>query len=159
MVKLIPMTDAEFEDFIQLSIRGFVQDRVQAGEWRAEEAEGKMEALRDQFLPAGSATPNHFFFAVKDASSGTQVGGLWYMLEEQDEQRQFFVMDIQIYEEHRRRGYGSQAFWAMEEKAREMGAATIALHVFKHNHKARAMYEKLGYTGTETKMSKRIAMA
>jgi ribosomal protein S18 acetylase RimI-like enzyme len=65
-------------------------------------------------------------------------------------------MDIQIYSEHRRRGYGSQAFMAMEDKVREMGIASIGLHVFKHNPSARAMYEKLGYTGTDEIMSKKL---
>ena len=113
-----------------------------------------MEMLRSQFLPAGLATPNHFFFTVEEADTRARVGGLWYMVEERSGVRRFFVVDIQIYDAYRRRGYGSQAFKAMEEKAREMGITIISLHVFKHNHPARGMYEKLGYVGTDTMMSK-----
>jgi ribosomal protein S18 acetylase RimI-like enzyme len=47
-----------------------------------------------------------------------------------------------------------EAFMAIS--MREMGITTIALHVFKHNHPARAMYEKLGYVGTDTMMSKEL---
>jgi ribosomal protein S18 acetylase RimI-like enzyme len=83
------------------------------------------------------------------------------MVAEEEGKRQVFVLDIQIYEAYRRQGYGSQAFLAMEEKAKELGISTISLHVFKHNHSARAMYEKLGYlgiSGSETYMSKELAL-
>jgi GNAT superfamily N-acetyltransferase len=156
MVQLVPMTAEEFEAFMEISMRDQSQGQVQAGAWRAEEADKNIQALRSQFLPAGVATPNHFFFTIQQADTGAQVGGLWYVVEEEEGRRQFFVMDIQIDQAHRRRGYGSQAFRAMEEKAREMGITTIALHVFKHNHTARAMYEKLGYAGTDTMMSKEL---
>jgi GNAT superfamily N-acetyltransferase len=156
MVHLAPMTPEEFEEFMVISMREQAQGHVQAGAWRPEEADRNIEMLRSQVLPAGLATPNHLFFTVKEASTGASVGGLWYMLAEEEGVRQFFVLDIQIAPAHRRQGYGSQAFQAMEDKAREMGVGTIALHVFEHNHPARAMYEKLGYSGTGTMMSKQI---
>jgi RimJ/RimL family protein N-acetyltransferase len=156
MVQLVPMTAEEFEAFMEISMRDQAQGQVQAGVWRPEEANKNMQMLRSQFLPAGLATPNHFFFTVQEADTGAQVGGLWYVVEEEEGKRQCFVVDIQIDDAHRRRGYGSQAFKAMENKAREMGITTISLHVFKHNHPARAMYEKLGYAGTDTMMSKEL---
>jgi GNAT superfamily N-acetyltransferase len=156
MVRLVPMTSEEFESFMDISMRDQAQGQVQAGEWHPEEANKNIKMLRSQFLPAGLATPNHFFFTVKEPNTGANVGGLWYLFEEEEGKRQFFVVDIQIYAPYRRRGYGSQAFLAMEEKARETGVGTISLHVFRHNHPARAMYQKLGYTGTDTMMSKEI---
>jgi GNAT superfamily N-acetyltransferase len=156
MVRLVPMTSEEFEAFMVISMRDQAQGQVQAGAWHPEEASKNIERLRSQFLPAGLATPNHFFFTVKEPDTGATVGGLWYLVEEEEGKGQFFVVDIQIYAPYRRRGYGSQAFLAMEEKARETGMGTISLHVFRHNHPARAMYKKLGYTGTETMMSKEI---
>jgi GNAT superfamily N-acetyltransferase len=156
MVRLVPMSLEEFEVFMELSMQDQAEGQVQAGTWRAEEASAHMEMLRSQFLPAGMDTPGHYFFAVVDANTGETAGGLWYLVAEEEGNRQFFVMDIQIYGPYRRRGYGSQAFRAMEEKAREMGVGKISLHVFRHNHPARAMYVKLGYTGTSTKMSKQI---
>jgi GNAT superfamily N-acetyltransferase len=156
MVQLTPMTADVFEDFIKISMQDQVEGQVQAGEWRAEDAVRNIEMLRIQFLPDGLATPGHFFFDIKDPDTGAKVGGLWYIIQEEDGKRQFFVMDIQVYEGYKRRGYGSQAFLAMEKNAREMGITGIALHVFKHNTSAREMYEKLGYAGTGTMMSKEI---
>ena len=156
MIQLVPMNNDQYEAFMALSMPDQMQGHVREGRWRAEEAEANMAKLVEQFLPECLATPNHFFFAIEAEGSGTNVGGLWYMLAEEDGTRQFFVLDIQIYEGHRRHGYGTQAFRVMEGIAREMGVTTIALHLFADNHPARAMYQKLGYAGTDTAMAKDI---
>lgn len=157
MVRLVPMTEEAFQDFMVISMRDQAQGQVQAGAWRAEEADGNINALSSQFVPAGLATPGHFFLTIEDAATDAKVGGLWYLVEEEEGKRQLFVVDIQIHEAYRRHGYGSQAFEAVEETAQETGITTISLHVFRHNHPARAMYEKLGYVGTDTMMSKELA--
>ncbi len=65
--------------------------------------------------------------------------------------------DLAIFEQHRRRGYASEALRLLEEKVREQGLDTISLHVFGHNHAARELYEKSGYAVTNVNMSKKIA--
>ena len=157
MVRLVPMTEGQYEAFMRISSRDQMEGHVREGRWKAEEAEASMARLTAQFLPEGLATPNHCFYAIEEEETGVLAGGLWYMLAEGDGVRQFFVVDIQIYEAYRRHGYGTHAFLAMEDKAREMGVTTIALHLFADNHPARAMYRKLGYTGTDTSMSKQIS--
>lgn len=157
MIQLVPMNKDQYKAFMALSTPDQMQGHVREGRWRAEEAEASMAKLIEQFLPEGLATPNHFFFAIEEEGSGATAGGLWYMLAEEDGRRQFFVVDIQIYEPYRRRGYGEQAFKAMEDKAQEFGVTTIALHLFADNHPARAMYQKLGYAGTETSMAKDVS--
>jgi GNAT superfamily N-acetyltransferase len=156
MINLVPMNQGQYEALIELSERDQIEGHVRDGSWRPEEAEANMARLKAQFLPQGLATPNHYFWAVVDAVSGVEVGGLWVALAEEDGQRQFFVFEIQVYEPYRRRGYGTQTFLAMEDKAREMGVTSISLHVFADNHPARAMYRKLGYTGTDTQMVKAV---
>jgi ribosomal protein S18 acetylase RimI-like enzyme len=156
MVRLVSMTEAEFDAFMEISMRDQAQGHVQTGRWRAEEADDLIRELRDQVLPDGLATPNHFFFVIEDHDSATKVGGLWYAIADRDGIRQLYVMDIQVYEEYRRRGYGTKAFRIMEERAQKMGISLISLHVFKHNLPARAMYEKLGYVGQDEMMSKEL---
>jgi GNAT superfamily N-acetyltransferase len=156
MIQLVPMNEDQHSDFMQLSQRDQMEGHVREGRWRADEADARMAELKAQFLPQGLATPDHFFWAVMDIDSGKQVGGLWIALVEEAGQRAFFVVDIQVYEPHRRRGYGTQAFLAMEEKARQMEVSTIALHVFEDNHPARAMYHRLGYAGSGSQMAKAV---
>jgi GNAT superfamily N-acetyltransferase len=157
MIHLVPMLEDQYLAFMELSARDQMEGHIREGRWRADEAEVNMARLVAQFLPQGLATPGHLFWVIEEAGTGAQVGALWVALAQEAEARQFFVMDIQIYEPYRRLGYGTQAFQAMEEKAREMGVTSIALHVFADNHSARAMYRKLGYTGTDTEMAKAIS--
>ncbi|HSO28244.1 MAG TPA: GNAT family N-acetyltransferase, partial [Anaerolineales bacterium] len=67
-----------------------------------------------------------------------------------------FIYDFVIDEAYRRRGYGRLALLALEDKAREMGIDQIALHVFGHNHAARALYESVGYQVTNLQMAKAL---
>jgi len=39
IIKLIPMCEAEFETFMEISMRNQSQDQVKAGKWKAEEAD------------------------------------------------------------------------------------------------------------------------
>ena len=73
---------------------------------------------------------------------------------EREGSRLLFVFFVHIKEEYRRRGYASQAFLRLEDKARELGINTIMLNVFEHNTGAREMYQGLGYSGTITELSK-----
>ncbi len=154
MIKLISMTQAEYEPFMVISIKDQKEGQVLAGEWMAQEADEEMNKLMAQFLPQGLQTPNHFFWTLETTDSHEKVGGLWYTIIDQGGKKMFYVMDIQIYPQYRRQGYGEQAFLQMETQALEVGIDTIALHVFKHNVKARALYEKLGYAGEDNDMVK-----
>jgi ribosomal protein S18 acetylase RimI-like enzyme len=61
-----------------------------------------------------------------------------------------------VHERFRRRGYASRILELVEDKARELGAGKVELHVFGHNLGARALYEKLGYTATSIFMAKPV---
>ena len=156
VIQLDAMTENEFEAFMALSMRDHIEGQLKAGFWKTDEAERNMAALRSQLLPQDLRTPGHFFFSIKDQKTGRQVGWLWYMALAQEEEKQYFVIDIQIQAAYRRQGYGSQAFLAMENKARESGVGKIVLQVFDHNTTARAMYDKLGYVARGDRMEKSL---
>jgi ribosomal protein S18 acetylase RimI-like enzyme len=77
-------------------------------------------------------------------------------LNEHEGEKAIFVMDIQIDPQHRRKGYGTEAFLLLEEKAREKVINIISLHIFRDNTSAQAMYKKLGYSDPNDSMIKRI---
>ena len=147
------MTQSEFETFINISMEDHMRSQILAGNWTEENAPRNMENMRQQVLPDYLETPDHYFYSIKDEKS--IIGGLWFAIHNSIVRRSIFVIDIQIYEEFRRKGYGSQTFEFLEEKARELGVKKIRLNVFDHNKPARAMYEKLGYSGGEL-MSKKL---
>lgn len=155
MVHLTPMTEAEFQAFLQPAIEEYAQEHVKSGRWRAEEAAEKSAEEFRQLLPDGLATPDHYLYAIKD-DRGTNVGMLWFAVTERGGKRGAFVYNVQIDEQFQRRGYATQAFQALEALARDMGLAAISLHVFGHNTAARALYEKLGFVTKNLFMSKTI---
>jgi GNAT superfamily N-acetyltransferase len=156
MIELNPMTETEYQAFMEVSMEDHIRGQIKAGYWQPEEAQNKMQQMADQVLPEGYATPGHKFFAIRDPESSADVGGLWYWVTEQEGQQVVFVVDIQVTPIHRRKGYGSQAFLAMEDQVKAMGIKIIALNVFAHNTSARAMYEKLGYVGEGESMMKQL---
>ena len=67
-----------------------------------------------------------------------------------------FIYDVFIEERFRGKGYGKSLMLLLEEKARELGLKSLALHVFGSNHVARKPYESIGYEVTNVNMSKTL---
>jgi ribosomal protein S18 acetylase RimI-like enzyme len=107
-------------------------------------------------LRDGLATRNHYLFSIEDEALGSNVGVIWFAIYDRQLQPVAFVYDFAIYEEFRRRGYGKQALLALEAKVKELGVDKIALHVFAHNHIARALYENAGFEITGINMTKKL---
>jgi ribosomal protein S18 acetylase RimI-like enzyme len=151
------MTKSEFDAFLEATIPDYAQEHVAAGNWSPEDA---LRLAREQFqqlLPEGLASPNQYLSMIEDEATGARVGILWFAVRGQAPRQSAFVYDVQVFPEHRRHGYASAAFRALEERVRELGLATISLHVFGGNDAARAMYRKLGYAETNVMMSKTLS--
>ena len=146
MVRLIRMTAAEFQTYFASSVPDYADEHVKAGNWPKERAQELAEAQFHQLLPAGVDTPDNYLWRVVDERTGEDVGRLWFSVRDESGHRRGFVYDVQIFEQFRRRGYGRQAFLALEDAARDLGVSSIALHVFAHNAPARVMYDHLGFT-------------
>lgn len=155
MITFRPMTEAEFQNYLEPSIVEYARDHVTNGRWTEEEA---LEKSRQEFadlLPDGVATPDHHLFTLINEEQ-QKVGVLWVAMRESQGQRAAFVYDVIIDEAFRRRGYGFEAFRELENKVRELGGHKISLHVFGNNHSAQALYKKLGYETTNIMMSRSL---
>lgn len=157
MIRLEPMNETEYQQYLSASVAEYAQEHVKAGRWNTEDALQKATQEYADILTDGLHTRSQYLFTIVDEQTGTNVGMLWFAVTERAGERVAFVYDVNIYEQFRRRGYGEQAFLAMETKARESGLKRIGLHVFGHNSAARAMYEKLGYVITNVNMSKSLS--
>jgi len=156
MVKLNPLSEADFQKHLAFVIDDYAQDHVAAGNWPAEGARERSKQEFDKLLPQGLATPGQYLFSVYDEELDKNVGLLWFALDERRQPPSAFIYDFLIDEAYRRRGYGRLALLALEDKARKMGIGQIALHVFGHNHAARALYEQAGYEVTNLHMAKKV---
>ena len=156
MIRLILMSDTQFNDYIQTLLNNYAQEHVNAGNWSADEAPAKAKAQIGELLPNGVATPDHYIYVVEDTTAQAQVGILWLAVEDRAGRPTAFIYDIEIFESYQRRGYGTQTMAAAEAKAKELGLVEIALHVFGSNERARALYRKVGFEEVDVLMSKRI---
>jgi len=156
MVELVPMTEDEFQMFLAYSIENYAHDHITGGRWSEKEALQKATDEFQHYLPQGLNTPGHYLTMVIDDVIEKSVGILWFAIRETAGQQQAFVYDVEIFQEYRRRNYGTLAFQELETRVRELGASSIALHVFGHNHGARDLYEKLGYVATNIQMVKKL---
>ncbi len=156
MVRLIPMTETDFQAYLEEDIERYAQVRVGAGDWHPSEALQKSREEHQQLLPDGLATKNHYLFSINDEVLGSKVGAIWFALYDKQLQPLAFVYDFLIYEEFQRRGYGKQALLALEAEVKDLGIDKIALQVFAHNHIARALYEKTGYETSSIYMTKKL---
>jgi ribosomal protein S18 acetylase RimI-like enzyme len=85
------------------------------------------------------------------------VGTVWFALRDAGVGRSVWIYDIIIHENFRRKGYASRTLELVETRAKELGAKSVELHVFGHNHGAQALYEKVGYNVTSITMAKPIS--
>lgn len=146
------MSEVDFKAYLEEIIPDYAQEHVQSGRWTAEEALAASQAEFAQLLPDGLATENQHLFNIMVDGESRPVGILWFAVQK----GKAFVYDIVIHDSFQRRGYATQAFLLLEDKVRQLGLNTISLHVFGHNHAARAMYQKLGYAETNVMMSKTL---
>ena len=152
-ITLDPMTDAEYAAWLEPEIRHYAEEKIRSGEFPAENAIELSEAEFRTLLPDGRRTENQHLYTVRDTAGGAGVGALWIALRPKAGEIEAFIYDIEIAEDRRGRGYGRATMLACAERARELGAQSVGLHVFGHNAVARALYTSLGFRETDVMMS------
>lgn len=155
-VRLVDLGDAPYREYRKHLVRDYAADKVRAGAWSKSEAESRATRDVDGLLPEGPTTRNHFLYSVRDDAAGAEVGTVWFALRDSGVGRSVWIYDIIIHEKFRRQGYASRTLQLVEDRAKELGAKSVELHVFGHNHAAQALYERVGYNVTSITMAKPI---
>jgi ribosomal protein S18 acetylase RimI-like enzyme len=156
MPTLVRLTEAQYLAYLAEAIPGFAAEKIASGQWSKEEALALSRKSFHDLLPQGMKTPDNYLYAVQDRH-GNPVGMLWFGTQKRAGKRIAFVYDVSIRPEHRRKGFASRAFRALEEQARTMGLSGIALHVFGFNTEAQLLYSKLGFRPTNISMFKSVS--
>jgi ribosomal protein S18 acetylase RimI-like enzyme len=141
------------EDLARYIVRGteeYVGELVRSG---MPEAEARINAEEGigAASPGGVPANDNEMFDVLDGEQA--VGHLWLG---PLSPATWYVMDIEIRDEFRRRGYGRAVMLLAEQVARAHGAQYLGLNVFGHNPNARALYESLGYETQSVRMRKPV---
>ncbi len=154
MIRLVPMTESEFEAYLEQTIPEYAADKVRAGHWSEEEALERSRKSYHEELPQGIQTENNYLFRLHLAESGEAIGMIW--MKHEAPRPHGFIFDIVLDETQRGKGYGKQAMLALEEFAKGMELETIGLNVFAHNAAAMKLYQGLGYEVTNQNMVKKV---
>lgn len=151
MLRLVPVTQAEYDIWAVASKKGYKAENIKNG-LTDEEAQKKTDDDFQKLLPEGLLTPDHYIFSIKEGD--LIVGNLWFAARGAIDNRKAYIFDIVIDELVRGKGYGKQTMDLLEVEVKKLGLRHIGLHVFGHNHVARALYEKQGYEITNLVLEK-----
>ena len=153
-VRLVPMTEAIYDAWIDRAVREYADGHVAAGNWTAEESFERAKAQFDELLPDGPRSSGQDLWSIED-DTGCPVGILW-VGPRPNVSGSLWIYDIEIEPEARGRGHGRAALDALHAWARERGWKRVGLHVFGSNDVARRLYERSGYVTTDVLMERAL---
>jgi ribosomal protein S18 acetylase RimI-like enzyme len=156
MVELTPMTQAEFELFLEHEIRQYADEQALAGYVSEAGAISKSRNDHRALLPKGLQTRGHYFYTVRESAQGADVGVIWLGTSLDSSRPTGSIFALEIHEPFRRQGYARQAMDQLEEIAQGMGLKQLGLHLFVRNEAGRALCDSLGYTVSGVNMGKEL---
>ncbi len=148
-----PLNNAELAPWLVESQKGYIADRMDAGDTLAE-ATANATASIERLFPGGQPAAGQLVGRVM--CEGAPVGELWVGPAGHDPQR-WWVWSVEVYESHRGQGHGRQAMLLAEQLARDNGATSLGLNVFGYNRVARNLYSSLGYEESSVQMRKALS--
>ena len=151
-MRIRPITDQEYEVFIGRSFSDYAASHVAAGTWSEEDALANAIRETEALLPEGRLTPGMLFLTAED-DDGAAAGSIWVAVTGPRGEGAL-VYQLEVDEEHRRRGVARMLLEAAEEEVRRHGVSSIGLNVFADNPGAFALYESVGYTTRTFNMRK-----
>ncbi len=153
MIELIEKTEAEIAEWLPGMKSHYVEERVAAGEPRAQ-ATAMSDQQFAQLVPDGKAAEGqHIMNAVRD---GQLVGQLWMGRPFGTDPEMWFVFFVEVDPALRGQGFGREIMLAAETWTKEHGGKKVGLNVFGPNTVARSLYESLGYDVMGISMVKQV---
>jgi ribosomal protein S18 acetylase RimI-like enzyme len=153
-VTLVPMTQAQFDEYRLTAVRDYAQSFVDAGSLSPEAAAERSETDFERLLGDGLDSVGELLFVAYDGDDA--VGMIWLHIPDSESAEpaavDAFVYDVSVHEDKRRRGYGRAIMERGIELCRSRGVHALGLNVFGHNHDAKALYDQLGFQVTSTQM-------
>ena len=153
-VRLSPMTQAEFNRYMETAVKEYAQAHIEAGDCEPEEALPLAQADYETLLPEGLRTKDNYLLSIHAGDSDEPIGLIWFAVRQNLDKKSAFIYDFLIRPEFRRKGHGAETLREIETLIAGMGIRRIGLNVMGWNHAARALYETLGYRVTGMGMRK-----
>ncbi|MFD9405796.1 GNAT family N-acetyltransferase [Streptomyces sp. NPDC059989] len=136
-----PLTEEEYPGWYAGEEAAYIADIVRAGALTPEQAKEKSDQDFARYLPQGYLTPGHAFYAM--GADGQVIGTGWV-------NHGFlpgvtFGFSLEVYEEHRGKGYGRAAMAVGEWATRQGGDEAMMFNVFGGNEVAMSLYDSTGF--------------
>jgi len=154
MVRLVPMTENDFEVYLDKTIPEYAAENVKAGYWSEDDALERSRKAYAGLLPQGLNTKYNYLFRIQLEENAEIIGMIW--MKHETPQPQGFILDFMLDEAQRGKGYGKLSLLALEEFAKGLGLKSLGLNVFAHNTSAMKLYKALGYEVTSQNMVKQL---
>ncbi|MFF5703744.1 GNAT family N-acetyltransferase [Streptomyces sp. NPDC012794] len=135
------LTEDEYPAWYAGEEAAYIADIVRAGVLTPEQAKEKSDRDFARLLPLGYLTPGHAFYAME--TDGEMIGTGWV-------NHGFlpgvtFGFSLEVYEEHRGKGYGRSAMAVGEWATRHGGDEALMFNVFGGNEVAMGLYDSTGF--------------
>ena len=148
-IKLMSMTDSDYEEFFNLATDNYGQEKTKSGGFKPEEAKSKAEDAFKKLLPQKQNTKDHILRKI--VYEGKNIGFIWYYIDW--EEKEAFLYEIYIEATYRSRGFGRLAMEKVLEEIKVENLDKMSLHVFGHNERALGFYRDLGFSITDYNLS------
>ena len=149
-IELVQMTEAEFALWNSKVWVSYRNELIRAG-LSPEAADENVASNIAQTMPDGVLAPDNFTFSV--VHENAQVGVVWLA----KRSTEWFIYDIEIFEQFRGKGFGRATMKAIESHVRQLGGTEIGLSVFGFNSVAQKLYLSEGYEVVRLNMSKKLS--
>lgn len=95
---------------------------------------------------------------IAERPDGERVGLLWFGVQRSPltGEEEAWIYNVSVVPEHHGQGLGTMMIRRAESIARQRGFRTLGLMVAEHNHRARSLYERLGFLTRQRVMSKSL---
>jgi len=151
MISLKPMKAEEFSDYKSYFVVDYAHEIMSNYGYSAEKSHAIAAKELVEDLPQTIDTPDNVLLCIEKTGADT-IGYLWYKLLDAGES--VFILDFMLFEDFRGKGFGKATLIALEEKLSQSGVEQIKLRVAFDNHRAKGLYERLGFSVTGYNMIK-----
>ncbi|MGZ4479331.1 MAG: GNAT family N-acetyltransferase [Nocardioidaceae bacterium] len=142
---------SEFDAWRDGVLARFAERRVAAGGTGRAEALAAADGILTRLLPHGLATPDQHVYVVRDGDPAGRPGSVWLQVSDDRDGADAFVYDVVL-----GAADPAEAMRAVEQRAVELGAQLIRVHVFASDHDACRMVDGRGYVPAVTQMRLRL---
>lgn len=150
-MKLVKMTQEEFELIKGKMIADYTKEKVKFGIWGEEEALELSKETFDTLLKDGVETKNHFFYNIINENVD-RIAYVWFAKPENEA----FIYNIDIFDSYKENIDLKEIYTLIEDIIFSLRANKISIHSFGYNEDLIERYKDYGFDIIDVTLSKKL---